>query len=145
MKRGGPIQRKTRLKQKTPIQRKTRIRAKGGRRIKAAVDEDFTAWIWTQPCIVATYSHPGRAGVPPCSGDVIAAHRLNRSVVVFDGGMIFPCCVGHHDWQHQANVGIKEFQRLTGIDLGACCVRYWNTYSEGVEDGRIQRASALPF
>ncbi len=65
--------------------------------------------------------------------------------MVTDCGFLFPCCAGHHDWQHSVRVGIKEFQRLTGIDLEVLCLEYWETYQQGVRDGRIQRASDLPF
>jgi len=114
-----------------------------GHAIPNARDPDFLGWIWTLPCAVAEFSHPGRSGVPACGGDIVGAHKRGRNLVTDDVGELFPCCHTHHTWQHQH--GIKTFQRVTGIDLEIICAAYAAVYRQGVTDGTIRTEKDFAF
>ena len=102
-----------RPKARKPIKPKTgKPKRFAGRR-----NEEYAAWIRTQPCIMTSLV---------CMGKVQSCHVKSRAAGGDDEGNCVSMCAVHHHAQH--SMGIKTFQREYGIDLKRVATELWAEY-----------------
>ena len=107
------------MKRSKPLQRRTRVKARnakrGGHRFPKTVDEDFRAWVRTQPCCVT-----GLLGVH-------AAHVRSRGAGGADRENLVPLVPElHRELDHQ--LGRDDFEKKYKVNLATEAVSAWQTY-----------------
>lgn len=111
MKRGGPLQRKTRMRARNP---------KRGHKFPHLVDGPYREWIRSLTCEAVESGG--------CNGTVQAAHVRTRGAGGADRGNLVPLCAKHHGLQH--DMGIKSFQAAYGLDMKAIAAKLALAYDK---------------